>query len=481
MANTFFYREAEQGGDDITWREIFSECRKKHDKKDMEYAMSAGTVMNSATEANMLEKWRKPWLFLRILIGGLVLTAIIYAIFLFNVFFVGYAVEAIRLIVTILPPLVVPVALMVLIWELNIPKNVSIYQLLGMFVIGALLSLTFSMILFEHNGIFSDISEMISKILKKQFGISTNGIFELSVAGFIEEPGKLIAAIIILLFFARKNKIYGLTGLVIGAAVGAGFSGFESAQYASNSYLSALSEYGNYTAASISMLITEIVRMVMAIAGHTIFCAPYIGALALGMQDNKITVKSFLNRDFLITFVISVFCHFFWNMDIPYKFYIHSEHYLEVYCIEEGIKDGIVTVVLWLELLYILKKALRQAVKTGRAAKQGQSRPLALLLVGIAGALKGAVWDFSAGKTLHMGRSEECEFRFPADTKAISRRHCLIFQTQQGWVLRDAGSTYGTYVNGKEKLKPGEERPLREGDTIYLGGKENAFRVVRKT
>ena len=452
MANTFFYREAEQGSDDITWGEILSECRKKHDKKDMEYAMSAGTVMNSATEADMLDKWRKPWLFLRILIGGLVLTAIIYAIFLFNVFFIGYAVEAIRLIAVIIPPLVVPVALMVFIWELNIPKNVSIYQLLGMFVIGALLSVTFSMILFQFDGVFSGIGAR----------------FASSIAAFMEEPGKLIAAVIILCFFARKNKIYGLTGLVIGAAVGAGFSGFESAQYAQNAYADCLAEYGMYTLAALAMIFQELVRIATAIGGHTIFCAPYIGALALGMEDNKITAKSFLNRDFLVTFVLSIGCHFFWNMTMQTN-------------VAEGIKDGIVTVVLWLELLYILKKALRQAVKTGRAAGQGRSRPLELLLVGIAGVLNGAVWDFSSGKTLHMGRSEECEFRFPADTKSISRRHCLIFQTKQGWAVRDAGSTYGTYVNGTQKLLPNEEQLLKEGDTIYLGGKENAFRVVRKT
>jgi adenylate cyclase len=47
----------------------------------------------------------------------------------------------------------------------------------------------------------------------------------------------------------------------------------------------------------------------------------------------------------------------------------------------------------------------------------------------------------------------------------LSRRHCEIYQFEKAVVVRDLGSTHGTYVNG-EKVS---EVELRPGDRISVG------------
>ena len=214
MAYTSIYDKILREPYKITWLDIFSDSLKKHSRQDMEYAMIAGTSMDSATESNMLQKWRKPWLFGRILLGGLAISALIFAVVYVCVQLFGIShIAALNLLFVVIPPLVVPFALMIFFWELNVPRNISIYQLLGYFMVGGMLSI---------------LATLIVDIVAPQGGAV--------LAPFSEEPGKLIAVLILIkLFGSNKNrKVYGITGLVIGAAVGAGFGGFESAQYAYN-------------------------------------------------------------------------------------------------------------------------------------------------------------------------------------------------------------------------------------------------------
>ena len=53
MGNTFFYRDVKNNPNKITLKEILSECRVKHSKRDLEYQLSAGTAINQATEQEL--------------------------------------------------------------------------------------------------------------------------------------------------------------------------------------------------------------------------------------------------------------------------------------------------------------------------------------------------------------------------------------------------------------------------------------------
>lgn len=175
MGNTFFYRQVKDDSTKITWKDILSECRKKHTRQDLEYALSAGTVMNRVAEADMLGKWQKPWIFYPMLKGGLLLVILTYAALFVPIFAIGSYNDGSLYLTTILPPIVIPFILMIFIWELNIPKNISVYELLIGFLAGGILSFAVVSVMFLFVG-------------------DGPGIFAASFAAFREEPAKLAAA-----------------------------------------------------------------------------------------------------------------------------------------------------------------------------------------------------------------------------------------------------------------------------------------------
>ena len=62
----------------ITWRELISSSQKQRTDSDMDYAMIAGTSLDTVkTELGMLQKWEAPWLYRRILLAGLLLSAVL--------------------------------------------------------------------------------------------------------------------------------------------------------------------------------------------------------------------------------------------------------------------------------------------------------------------------------------------------------------------------------------------------------------------
>jgi len=66
--------------------------------------------------------------------------------------------------------------------------------------------------------------------------------------------------------------------------------------------------------------------------------------------------------------------------------------------------------------------------------------------------------------TLVIGRSRSCDLRLPSGD--ASRRHAEICASPEGHVIRDLGSTNGTFVNGEQV----RSHVLRPGDRIDIGG-----------
>ncbi|MBM4032026.1 MAG: FHA domain-containing protein [Planctomycetes bacterium] len=74
------------------------------------------------------------------------------------------------------------------------------------------------------------------------------------------------------------------------------------------------------------------------------------------------------------------------------------------------------------------------------------------------------------GQAVVLGRHMACSIRVLE--KRVSRKHCLLVATDQGWVLRDGGSRLGTYVNGEFVTGP---CLLRPGDRIRIGHTDLVF------
>lgn len=77
------------------------------------------------------------------------------------------------------------------------------------------------------------------------------------------------------------------------------------------------------------------------------------------------------------------------------------------------------------------------------------------------------------GREIVLGRSAECSLQLPA--ASASRRHACVAWRDGAVVLRDLGSTNGTFLNG---ARVSAETPLRSGDKIRIGGLEILFCCV---
>lgn len=181
---------------------MFSEVFKKRQPGEIEDYFVVGTSKTTPALDEVQTGWPRPWFFLRVL----AFLAGVYVVFWQSFSFFGNPNDFPGAIM--IGALAVPLATVVLLWEMNTPRNVSFIQVLMMVALGGAVSL----LLFE-------IVDRLSHV--DWIGPPS--------AGLVEETAKLLA--VILIVRSTKHK-YILNGIVFGAAIGAGFSTFETAGYA---------------------------------------------------------------------------------------------------------------------------------------------------------------------------------------------------------------------------------------------------------
>jgi HD-GYP domain-containing protein (c-di-GMP phosphodiesterase class II) len=84
-------------------------------------------------------------------------------------------------------------------------------------------------------------------------------------------------------------------------------------------------------------------------------------------------------------------------------------------------------------------------------------------LCGVSPEIAGKVWK--SEKLLRIGRLEDLEVVL--NDASISRRHAEIALTDQGWIIRDLGSTNGTFLNSVRVGRA--DQPLRQHDRVECG------------
>lgn len=96
-----------------------------------------------------------------------------------------------------------------------------------------------------------------------------------------------------------------------------------------------------------------------------------------------------------------------------------------------------------------------------------------------AGALVGKRYPITG--ILRMGRNPNCnEIIIPGDASGVSGVHCQLEYVNGIVYLKDLGSTYGTYLEGKGRLAANQPMPVKVGDRFYLGSKNEMFEIVNK-
>ena len=80
----------------------------------------------------------------------------------------------------------------------------------------------------------------------------------------------------------------------------------------------------------------------------------------------------------------------------------------------------------------------------------------------ISGPFAGQLFTLERDVTI-IGRNPECDVVL--QPKSVSRRHAAIVRKDGGFLLRDMGSTRGTYVNGQKLTNP---VMLHDGNTVQI-------------
>lgn len=455
--NTTFFQKASENKRSISWADIFSDVWKKHRKDQRTALLTKGMGSHIPAPNRMLSDWQKPWLFARVLIAGLVLSVLIG---ISCVIFPGYGM---LLMLCLLPAFVVPLSVMLFYWEMNIPGNISIYEALLLTLLGGCLSLTVTGIM---RTVFPGISEIAF------------------LAGPL--PEELAKCLIVTIFLCRKKYNYGLQGILIGGAVGVGFSAMESAGYALQIF-----DIGIQNAMGTNIIIRSMAdilvrRGVLAIGGHVVWAALYGGALALIKGKGKMSPKCFANSLFWLTFSAAFLLHTAWNFSASYlagklpDSLVASLVKFEAGTVTQWVKYIVLIILAWLLLFYIMKKSIRQMVSVDEMYHNAANSAEAVIQ-GVSGLLNGKTYMLTAGTPLIFGRrTEKCNVLFKNETKGISSLHCEIKWYNGKVLIKDLGSTYGTWLNEGTRLEPNKYYELPDQGVFYLGSKENMFFIGMK-
>lgn len=99
---------------------------------------------------------------------------------------------------------------------------------------------------------------------------------------------------------------------------------------------------------------------------------------------------------------------------------------------------------------------------------------MAVMLIVRGGRHEGQEIRVGKRKKYYIGRAEDCQLR--ANTDSVSRHHCALMIEEPDVLIRDMGSTNGTYVNG-ERING--SHALNNGDILAVGALK--FEVVITT
>ena len=431
--NTQFYNQAARN--ELSIKDFFVNVFGSQPAGAGDRMFVSGTSLTTPTPDRMLQEWNKPWLYGRVILFGLLFWALCYFMFMQQHHEVGiYMLFSFG---TILFPL----AVLTFYWEVNIPRDIPLYRVLIIFFIGGMLSLIFTIFLPNLN---------------------PDGAHYM--AAVTEEPAKVLA-LAIFVYWLDARYIFG--GMLIGAAVGAGFSAFEDIYYVLSFGIGAMLEefmgilqgtihppvnstyellqylYMKMYEAGVDILV---LRSLNTLGGHVTFAAIEGGALIMVKGKDSLGAKHFFDPRFLDYFGSAVAMHAAWN----YGFELYPLPYIQ------DVVYLIISLIAVFIAFTLIQKAVTQVLdvvnNAGTQSSAGYKNIPMLLATN--GPLVNAL--FPLERRIIFGRDPAfCNVVFPSGTPGVSRRHCVLEPHSDGMYLMDLGSSSGTFYNG-QRLQPNQ-------------------------
>ena len=295
----------------VTFKDLFKNTFKKHTEKDLDDVFVCGSDATTPDVKDINPKNASAWVYLKIFIFFLI------AYVALRIGYINYGNENSLPGLIMLGAFAMPVTVLIFFFEINVFKNIPFYKVLKYFILGGALSLILALLFFSLD-INTDIS-------------TYNGAL---MVGVIEEIPK--ATIVALFLFKNKKCNYILDGLLVGAAVGAGFAAFETAGYILRNGISG----------GINMMLYVIkLRGFLAPGGHVAWAAIEGAALMYVKGFEPLDKKHLNDKRFLLMCLIPIVLHGIWDMPISLP-----------YC---GIPI-ILTILAWLVIIYYINLGLKQ-------------------------------------------------------------------------------------------------------------------------
>ena len=280
----------------LNWRVLFTDVFKSHTMEEAESIFICGTKMTTPAPSEVSKDWPHPWLYSRVFLTLFVATVLLW------ICVSGFSNYKAMPGMIVVGSFAVPIAVMILFLELNAWRNVSVFRVVQTFFVGGCASLATTLLLF------------------KIYPVRELDYFGAFMTGVIEELGK---AVIVYAFLRKLGKLSILTGMLVGASVGAGFSAFESAGYALEPLISFF-QYSGYAAAygqelDEGLMLEAInhsllLRGFLSPGGHVAWAAVTGAGLVIAAKEKGVfSAKLFFERKFMRLFVIPIVLHGVWD------------------------------------------------------------------------------------------------------------------------------------------------------------------------
>ena len=294
----------------VTFKDLFKNTFKKHTEEDLDEVFVCGSKETTPNVKDIDPRKASAWVYFKILVFFLI------AYIATRIGYINYGNLNFLPAMIILGAFAIPVTIMIFFFEINLFKNIPFYKVMKYFVLGGALSLLLAILYFD----VIPVEQLDYK-----------GAI---LVGFIEEAAK--AVIVALFLFKSKKSNYILDGLLIGAAVGAGFAAFETAGY--------ILKFG-LTGGNAAMLQIIKLRGFLAPGGHVAWAAIEGAALMYVKGFEKLDKKHLNDKRFLLVCLISVVEHAVWDMPINLPYYI-----IQI----------TLTIIAWLVIIYFINLGLKQ-------------------------------------------------------------------------------------------------------------------------
>lgn len=273
----------------FSWKKFFSAVLRHHGDEELYNVFHCGSSYTTPKITEVNGDWPTPWIFTRVLLYGILLSLLFgwCAISKGNIHSYPALIMAVSL--------TVPFTVLILFFEINVRRDISMYNVIRAFVGGGAVSLVITLML---------------PIFLPDF--MTSGA---CWAGPVEETAKLMAVLVVFAL-ARMRVNHILQGVLLGGAVGAGFAAFETAGYVFRFFIA--SRFNDDTLISIALL-----RGFLAPFCHVVWTAISAGALCrvilIRRSERKQNAQegfdagALFDKRFLKLFFIPIILHFSWS------------------------------------------------------------------------------------------------------------------------------------------------------------------------